>query len=311
MEFDDNLYEKLKTDIADKLGVRATDEQKRKFREYIKEFANQNNLKYTEEIYMEDLKEKSDLYKFIHKNKYSSINVILGDIQTAKIIFCAHYDTAYITLLSFLLDRYPISTIALESVIFFIILISAIQLNWFNISIVLFLSTIGYFKAKSYTSENYCNYNDNSSGILISLLLAQLPDVAIIFFDNEEKGLVGSKRFAHRHSYLGNKKLFINFDCVGNGKYLILYTKNISNSKKLRNMLKMDKTKVLRKYWFLSIRTDALKLKKYKIIGLSRSQSRLIFPRLKEIHTMDKDVIIKKKLIKQLHEKIIAIVKIN
>ena len=43
-----------------------------------------------------------------------------------------------------------------------------------------------------------------------------------VFFDNEEKGLLGSSTFNKEHKETMKEKLLINFDCVSDGDYLML-----------------------------------------------------------------------------------------
>ena len=74
--------------------------------------------------------------------------------------------------------------------------------------------------------RNKHNANDNTSGVLTLLyIMKKLPPnmrnkVCFVFFDNEEKGLLGSKAMNKKYKDLFLAKLVINFDCVGNGKEL-------------------------------------------------------------------------------------------
>jgi Zn-dependent M28 family amino/carboxypeptidase len=45
--------------------------------------------------------------------------------------------------------------------------------------------------------------------------------VAFILFDNEEKGLKGSKGYHNEHKEAMKNRLLINFDCVGNGEHIL------------------------------------------------------------------------------------------
>ena len=70
--------------------------------------------------------------------------------------------------------------------------------------------------------------NDNTSGVAALLtLLARLPKeqrgrVAVVLFDNEEVGLIGSTLFRRRHAHVMANKPLINLDCVGDGEMLLL-----------------------------------------------------------------------------------------
>lgn len=65
--------------------------------------------------------------------------------------------------------------------------------------------------------------NDNTSGVLTLVetalaLPAELREtVCFVFFDNEEKGMLGSAAFAKRHKNVKKNIPVLNFDCVGNG----------------------------------------------------------------------------------------------
>ena len=69
--------------------------------------------------------------------------------------------------------------------------------------------------------------NDNTSGVIAALLaldaLRGRKDVAVVLFDNEEKGLLGSSQFVARHPRAKKQAFVVNLDCVSDGKTL-LYT---------------------------------------------------------------------------------------
>ena len=76
--------------------------------------------------------------------------------------------------------------------------------------------------------KNKRNVNDNTSGVAtLFTLMAEYKgnDAAFVLFDNEEKGLLGSKAFAKKHKEILKNKLIINFDCVGNGEHIIFVAK--------------------------------------------------------------------------------------
>jgi Zn-dependent M28 family amino/carboxypeptidase len=68
--------------------------------------------------------------------------------------------------------------------------------------------------------------NDNTSGVVTLLsIMSSLPEksrsnIAFIFFDNEEKGLLGARFFKCKHKYF--EKLMINFDCVSDGDHFLI-----------------------------------------------------------------------------------------
>lgn len=70
--------------------------------------------------------------------------------------------------------------------------------------------------------------NDNTSGIVTLVELyhampqAMKEQVAFVFFDNEEAGLLGSAAFAKKHKKEDLKqKLVLNFDCVSDGDHFL------------------------------------------------------------------------------------------
>ena len=71
--------------------------------------------------------------------------------------------------------------------------------------------------------------NDNTSGVAALMEIAlSLPAenrnaVAFIFFDNEEKGLLGSALFKKKHGAKMKNTPVINFDCVSDGDYIQFY----------------------------------------------------------------------------------------
>ena len=73
--------------------------------------------------------------------------------------------------------------------------------------------------------------NDNTSGVSVLLdLMHEMPgeyreDVAFIFFDLEEMGMIGSKGYASRHKTLAKNINVINFDCVSDGKSILFAVK--------------------------------------------------------------------------------------
>jgi len=68
--------------------------------------------------------------------------------------------------------------------------------------------------------------NDNTSGVLtlVETALALPPEhrdrVCFVFFDNEEKGMLGSAAFTKRHKKAKKETLNINFDCVSDGDFI-------------------------------------------------------------------------------------------
>lgn len=197
-------------------------------------------------------KDKSDFIEFLRgnlaKNGISfreeksgklikTRNLAVGDIEKAKVIYTAHYDTApkmpvpnFVTpknlLVTFL---YQLALVIPVLLIDFIATLAVMMVfdntvvaNVVNIVVVVaFLGLLMFGKANKHTA------NDNTSGVitLIEIMLSmseeQRAKAAFVFFDNEEIGLVGSSKFAKKHSKLLKDKLIINFDCVSDGKNMM------------------------------------------------------------------------------------------
>ncbi len=71
--------------------------------------------------------------------------------------------------------------------------------------------------------------NDNTSGVVTLLETAlAMPDdlrdqVCFVFFDNEERGLLGSTGFAKTYKHARKNTLLVNFDCVSDGDSIQLF----------------------------------------------------------------------------------------
>ena len=91
---------------------------------------------------------------------------------------------------------------------------------------------------------NQHTVNDNTSGVLTLVEIAQqLPEelrgkVCLVFFDNEEKGLLGSAAFAKKHKAVRKNTLVVNFDCVSDGDSIQLFpAKGLKKGKETLSVL--------------------------------------------------------------------------
>lgn len=173
-----------------------------------------------------------------------SRNIVFGDVDRARIIITAHYDTC---------ARLPVSNFATPGNLPVMILSEALLfaavgvIGWLcGRGIRLALSTLALpaFAAGALGvmggvliflalvammligPANRHNANDNTSGVLLLLLMMEAlherPGVAFVLFDNEEKGLLGSAAFIKAHPQAA-RRFLLNLDCVGDGDTL-LYT---------------------------------------------------------------------------------------
>lgn len=214
-------------ELFGELNVRMHRKQKKAFRDYVADKSKQMNYKCAID--------KSPVAK----------NVIVGDIDSAKYVFTAHYDTPprlprfftkHMVLYSILASMGLYATaFAATSLAFDLTKSVEVMQNVYDISSCVLWSSLGLSALHLFGFlgvANPKNYNDNTSGCYALLKLMQeyenLPyaakkQVAFIFFDNEEKFLLGSlaHRLKHKKNY--KDKTYINLDCVGRGDQMNLY----------------------------------------------------------------------------------------
>lgn len=172
------------------------------------------------------------------ENAGKNRNLVVGDITSAKVIFTAHYDTCVRSLwpnisipfrpgLKFaynMLTLMPIIAAMLLAIFGLTPVIPDMQTRLF---IGLAVYYVLYFVQFFCMPPNKHTANDNTSGVclLIRLLETLTPEqkekVAFVFFDNEEKGCVGSKAFRKLHKAETEQKLIFNFDCVADGEHIL------------------------------------------------------------------------------------------
>ena len=161
-------------------------------------------------------------------------NIIIGNIEKANIIFTAHYDTcAWLPIPNlcfptnlFMYILYNILFILFififEALLSTILLLLGFSKDQVEILSIISSLLICYLMLCGYPNKH--NANDNTSGVitLIELMhtINNSEDIAYVFFDNEEKGLIGSRRFKKKH--FTSNKLIINFDCVGDGDNILV-----------------------------------------------------------------------------------------
>ena len=218
--------------IFEKYQVRKNKKQKAAFREYVKEIAD----RYGYECKLE-------------KGSFGARNIVIGNPDTAKVLYTAHYDTCprlpfpnFITPKSFLFYLlYQLLILGLffavalaggflsgviiallpidEDIAYELIACVPMLIYW----VLLFLILDG--PANKHTA------NDNTSGVTTVLdIMAELPQdqrgkVAFVLFDLEEVGLFGSSSFASKHKAIKKNALVINFDCVSDGATMLFALK--------------------------------------------------------------------------------------
>jgi hypothetical protein len=167
-------------------------------------------------------------------------NVVIGDPTKAKTVLTAHYDTPASSLIpNLMLPRNPLITylyvffFAFAVAFFSLFIASAISIPFglgykVRMAIYLLIFLVLYFCLLLH-GENKHNINDNTSGVasVLSVMERCSPsdDVAFILFDNEEKGLLGSKAYQKAHANDLEQTLILNLDCVGNGSHILFVAK--------------------------------------------------------------------------------------
>ena len=218
--------------MVEKFPIRKSGKQKQDFREWFIGWAGEQG--FTAEATKP-------------KGIFRSSNVVVGDPETAEVIFTAHYDTpAAMPLPNFITPRnvlvYLLYQLLLVPILLFpgalagaltghilrVLTDNAILASEIG-GLVGFISvyvTLGIFM---FGPANKNNVNDNTSGVAAVMeLMSRLPEeqrakVAFILFDNEEKGLLGSAAYASSHKEVKKNKLVINMDCVGDGESVMFF----------------------------------------------------------------------------------------
>ncbi len=209
--------------IFEKYEIRKTAKQKKLFREFAVEKANE--LGYSAKV----------------EESVTAKNIIVGNPETAKVVFTAHYDTCpALPFPNFITPKnvgiYILYNIALCIGIFVLAFAvgfgagslgyalqipEAISTSITELLYILVLVIMFAGPANKHTA------NDNTSGVTTLFdIMAAMPEelrhkAAFIFFDNEESGLLGSSAYAKKHKSVKENVPIINFDCVSDGSNFI------------------------------------------------------------------------------------------
>ena len=217
---------KYKTEVCDTFSERMHRKSKRNFRAFLQGVA-------------ENLGFKSK----VDSNMFAK-NVVIGDPEKAEYIFTAHYDTPprlpKFFVKKMLLNSFvflPLAVVALGYGLPYIMLkIPDIPIN-FVAHFAKIWPWVCSFAPVTYMlgflgGANKKNVNDNSSGVLTLLNIMEkikdLPQeqkdkICLVFFDNEEKALLGSISFRLKYNKVLKNQKIVNFDCVGLGKQVNAY----------------------------------------------------------------------------------------
>ena len=218
----------LKKTLLSDYQIRKTDRQKSAFIEWACDYARQNGM----DVHVEE------------SGKYiRSRNIVFGDVDKARVILTAHYDTCARMLLPNFSTPGCLTLFVLEQTLLTLLIgfggwlagrgVHAAVCAYVNPLAAGLLAALGGIIGAMLVlmlmlagPANPHTANDNTSGVLLVLLAMQRlkakPGVAFVLFDNEEKGLFGSQAFIKAHPQAA-RRFLVNFDCVGDGD-MLLYT---------------------------------------------------------------------------------------
>lgn len=176
-----------------------------------------------------------------------SRNLVIGDPATAKVLLTAHYDTcAQLPFPNFITPKRPLISILYSFLVIIpwlvLIFLLNLLLSHFVTDYLLhyWISLVCYgLLMWMMLSGPACKHtaNDNTSGVITLIeIYHALPEdlrnqVCFVFFDNEEKGVIGSAQFRKKYKKEMKDKLLINFDCVSDGDYFLLGISKKANQK--------------------------------------------------------------------------------
>ena len=171
--------------------------------------------------------------------KGSNNNIIIGDPETAKVTYTAHYDTpAVMPIPNFLTPKNLLVYLLYQLVLVALFVVVGASVGalggWLiNAPVGGFLGIISVYVLlflMMFGPANKNCANDNSSGVAAVMeIMSRLPEsdrskAAFILFDNEEKGMLGSSAYASTHKAFKKNGLLINLDCVGDGEHIFFFT---------------------------------------------------------------------------------------
>ena len=160
-------------------------------------------------------------------------NIVIGNPERARYLVTAHYDTPVSSLFpNILLPKnfalfylYQIGVI-LAYMLIALVICAPVWLLTQNRTATFVVWYIAYMVQAMWGrigKPNKHNANDNTSGVVTLLETAgalpqnQRERVCFVLFDQEEKGLVGSKIYRKAHKEQTDKQIVLNLDCVGDG----------------------------------------------------------------------------------------------
>ena len=206
------------SEIHEKFPIRRNAEQKNGLFQYVKAEAETVGL----DARVETL-----------ENKHN--NIVIGDVESADVVFTAHYDTPARSLVpNLMMPRNPVLVYLYAFGIPLAIAFASLGIAYgiqaifglpYPVFAVIYLALyFGAFFGVMRLGANKTNKNDNTSGVatVLSIMSKNPKGAAYVLFDNEEKGLLGSKALLKANKTLWESKPLINFDCVGLGDNIVI-----------------------------------------------------------------------------------------
>ena len=208
--------------ILTEYEVRKTGKQKQAFRQWLTPILEQNGWAVREE-----------------KGSFGARNLVIGDPDTAKVIYTAHYDTCVRLPFPNFITPKSIPIYVLYQILLTIAILVAGFAASFLAAVAAGLIQPGLTRAGYYLGlygvlvlllagpANPHNANDNTSGVtaVVELALSMPPQLrekcAFVLFDLEESGLYGSSGFSKKHKNVKKDTLLVNMDCVSDGETMI------------------------------------------------------------------------------------------
>lgn len=168
----------------------------------------------------------------LEKGSFGVRNLVIGDPDTAKVIYTAHYDTcSRLPFPNLITPKAPALYILYQFAIVIFVMIVSLAAAFLGAA---FLDSFGYYLGAYGTlalifagPANKHNANDNTSGVtaVLELAMSMPPELrdkcAFVLFDQEEAGLFGSADFARKHKNVQKNTLVVNMDCVSDGETMI------------------------------------------------------------------------------------------
>ena len=175
-------------------------------------------------------------------------NLVLGDPESADMVFTAHYDTcARLPFPNFITPKNLLIYLAYQLLLLLPFFALAGLFCWGLIRLGVFppgAVMLGWFAAFGlilyvfiFGPANPHTVNDNTSGVVtLCELYAALDEderarCAFVFFDHEESGLFGSAVFRSRHKKAMKETLVVNFDCVSDGDHILIVQNRLAKKR--------------------------------------------------------------------------------